>query len=97
MKDMKGMKVGQGEGSLRPCALAPWRLKALRSGLRKPYRYDIHAIYYDWTAKEWKPLLHPPPEESFHDWIEQLVEDGDADTLESPRQSVEQAMADVSR
>ncbi|MCK5805033.1 MAG: hypothetical protein KAI66_19525 [Lentisphaeria bacterium] len=67
-------------------------LEALLSSLNRPYCYDIRAIYYDWADTIWKPLPQPlPPEDSFHKWLGQLVENEDIEMLENIRLFVEEA------
>lgn len=58
-------------------------LAALLSGLPKPYAYDLKRLYFDWSARRWRALLDPRayPEAAFTDWLETLVQNGDAATL----------------
>ena len=62
------------------------------TGLEKPYRYRSDRIYYDWPDKAWclLPVVKdpPPPDEIFSGWLDQLVDDGDLDTIRDLKESV---------
>lgn len=59
-------------------------LVALLRGLSKPYAYDLHRIYYDWLAHDWRifPDPHAHPEAVFTEWVEMLASSHDAGTLQ---------------
>ena len=58
-------------------------LRLLLAGLLRPYAYDPHRIYFDWTARQWRLLPDPRhnPEAAFSDWIDLLVQARDAASL----------------
>lgn len=58
-------------------------LRLLLAGLPRPYAYDPHRIYFDWTARQWRLLPDPRlnPEAAFSDWIDLLVQTRDAASL----------------
>jgi hypothetical protein len=70
-------------GSLVVAGCDRGMLAILLSGLTKPYAYDTARLYYDWTARRWRLLPDPHfhPEAVFSDWLENLVERGDVNSL----------------
>ena len=58
-------------------------LPILLGGLQKPYAYDLSRLYYDWAARCWRPLPDPRahPEASFAEWLGEMVESGDVNSL----------------
>jgi hypothetical protein len=58
-------------------------LAILLDGLPKPYAYDAARLSYDWAARRWRLLLdpHAHPEAIFTDWLENLVQTGDVNSL----------------
>lgn len=71
----------------------PYVLDELLECLPKPFRYRHSEIYYDWSARRWRPLpLATEPEASFADWLEDLIEHGDRDALELLRDQVDDAL-----
>jgi hypothetical protein len=58
-------------------------LPLLLGGLQKPYAYDLSRLYYDWIARRWRllPDPHSHPEAVFTDWLDNLVESGDVNSL----------------
>ena len=83
-------------GSLVSAGCDPRMLAALLEGLEKPYRYHIGGVYYDWRTREWRGLPRErEPEEVFADWLSELTESGDIDTLRSILSDVETALEEV--
>ena len=73
-------------------------LGRLLAGLRKPYAYRIDRLYYDWQEQRWQ--LRPTDEaikQGFKDWLEDLVDAGRGDLLESLRDSVAGAISELRR
>ena len=70
-------------GSLVRAGCDQGMLGALLSGLSKPYAYQLNRLYYDWTARRWRPLPDPREnqEATFAEWLESLVESGDVGSL----------------
>ncbi len=58
-------------------------LTVLLAGLAKPYAYDLRRLYFDWTTHTWRILPDPRahPEAAFTDWLDLLVQTGDAASL----------------
>lgn len=59
-------------------------LHRLLDGLEKPLCYRPDRIYYDWSARSWRPLPKPldNAEEVFSGWLDALEKEGDLSTLE---------------
>lgn len=81
-------------------ALVAWgfdesQMEILLDGLRKPYRYRIERIYFDWLAREWRLLPLPPENISIDDvqeFIESLDQEEDVHVLLSLYQQVSEAL-----
>ena len=58
-------------------------LTALLGRLPKPYAYDLRRLYFDLATRRWRLLPDPRqhPEAAFTDWLEALVQKGDASSL----------------
>ena len=58
-------------------------LAILLNGLPRPYAYDAARLYYDWAGRCWRllPDPHAHPEAIFSDWLENLVTQGEVDSL----------------
>jgi hypothetical protein len=58
-------------------------LAVLLSLLSKPYAYDAARLYFDWMARCWRllPDPHAHPEAIFTDWLDQLVTQGEVNSL----------------
>ena len=58
-------------------------LAILLDGLSKPYAYDATRLYYDWAARRWRllPDPHAHPEAIFTDWLDNLADKGDVNSL----------------
>jgi len=58
-------------------------LPRLLGSLEKPYAYDIKRLYFEWTSRRWRllpePLAHP--EDRFTEWLEELVQSRDVNSL----------------
>ena len=67
-------------------------LKQMLIGLEKPYRYRSDRIYYEWPDKAWclLPVVKDPasPDDVFSEWIDQLVENGELDTILKIKEAV---------
>ncbi len=70
-------------GSLVTAGCDRSMLAILLDRLSKPYAYDAARLYYDWFERRWRPLPDPNahPEAAFTDWLDKLVEAGDAHSL----------------
>ena len=80
-------------GSLVAAGCDPRMLKRLLTGLERPYRYDINHIYYDWPTKQWRKMPEvSSPEESFQDWLSELVAEGDVETIREILDSAQEAL-----
>ncbi len=82
-------------GSLVSAGCDEQMLKHLLRGLEKPYQYQLNMIYYDWTAQAWRLI---PRLESFdrdelvQEWLDELSEEGDIETLRSIEGSLQAAI-----
>jgi hypothetical protein len=58
-------------------------LASMLSSLPKPYAYHGSRLYFDWTRRHWRVLPDPKahPESTFAEWLENLVHQGDVDSL----------------
>ncbi|MGH7967838.1 MAG: hypothetical protein ACREIC_03830 [Limisphaerales bacterium] len=72
-------------------------LTLLLSGLPKPYSYDLKRLYFDWSSRRWRALPDPRahPEAAFTDWLETLVQSGDAASLTGIGELARDALAQV--
>ena len=58
-------------------------LANLLRGLPRPYAYSPRRVYYEWSTRQWKLLPDPKanPEAAFTEWLDGLVQNGDASSL----------------
>lgn len=72
-------------------------LRVLLAGLSKPYAYELRRIYFDWYSRRWRLLPDPRsyPESAFTDWLELLVQTGDAGSLTGIVELTEDALARI--
>lgn len=72
-------------------------LAILLDGLPKPYAYDINRLYYDWTERRWRllPDERAHPEAVFAEWLNNLVENGDVNSLTGVLELVQDALSRV--
>jgi hypothetical protein len=72
-------------------------LAILLDRLLKPYAYDAARIYYDWAGHRWRllPDPHANPEASFADWLANLVECEDVNSLTGILELAQDALARV--
>jgi hypothetical protein len=70
-------------GSLVAAGCDRGMLTVLLNGLKKPYAYDAARIYYDWCGRRWRllPDPHAHPESLFTDWLDNLVAQGEVNSL----------------
>ena len=70
-------------GSLVVAGCDRGMLANLLSVLSKPYAYDAARLYFDWSARRWRLLPDPyaQPEAIFTDWLENLVAEGEVNSL----------------
>jgi hypothetical protein len=70
-------------GSLVVAGCDRGMLAVLLSLLSKPYAYDAARLYFDWPARRWRllPDPHAHPEAIFTDWLDQLVTQGEVNSL----------------
>jgi len=82
-------------GSLVVGGCDPAMLGKLLQGLEKPYSYRDSKIYYDWSECRWRllPERSIKPEAIFADWIDQLKDHGDAETLRRLADEIEDALS----
>jgi len=81
-------------GSLVVGGCDPAMLGRMVESLRKPYSYDGNRIFYDWSARRWRllPQRIMNPEVVFAEWVKQLKDEGDADTLLNLADEIAQAL-----
>ncbi len=74
-------------------------LAAILMGLPKPYSYDLKRLYFDWSSRHWRllPDARANPEAAFTDWVERLVQEGDAGSLAGIGELAHDALARVRR
>jgi hypothetical protein len=72
-------------------------LAILLDRLPKPYAYDATRIYFNWAERRWRPLPdpHAHPEATFADWLENLVDSGDINSLTGILELGQDALARV--
>ena len=84
-------------GSLVAAGLDESQLEVFLEGLRKPYRYRIEKIYFDWPARRWRLL--PSPRnldlEEMHEIIDALKEEGEVDELRTLHQQIVESLKEV--
>lgn len=72
-------------GSLVSAGCDPTFLKHLLEGLQRPYCYRISQIYFDWSARQWRPLpkseTSQKREEIFSSWVEELKDEQELNVL----------------
>lgn len=70
-------------GSLVVAGCDHGMLPRLLGSLEKPYAYDVNRLYFEWTDRRWRLLPDPQahPEAIFTDWLNELVESGDLNSL----------------
>lgn len=73
-------------------------LVTLLRGLTRPYSYDLHRLYFDWSVQSWRmlPDSQAHPESCFTDWLESLVQDKDVSTLTGIIELTHDALSKVS-
>lgn len=66
--------------------------------LTRPYSYDLHRLYFDWSVQSWRmlPDSQAHPESCFTDWLESLVQDKDVSTLTGIIELTHDALSKVS-
>ena len=73
-------------GSLVAAGSEPAFLNQILTDLSKPYAYQINLIYFDWFRRRWRLIPQPPSsdkrEKMFSEWVQELEEARDVDTLE---------------
>ncbi len=82
-------------GSLASAGCDRGLLTQLLSSLEKPYRYRVSEIYYDWLSRRWRsvPTVEEVnPQAVFDDWLEELQEAADADTLTGLAEQISAAL-----
>ncbi len=72
-------------------------LAILLDRLPKPYAYDASRLYYDFSERCWRHLPDPQahPEAAFMDWLENLCEKSDVDSLTGILELTQDALARV--
>jgi hypothetical protein len=72
-------------------------LAILLDGLPKPYAYDASRLYYEWSERRWRLLPDPRahPEAMFTDWLDNLVEGGDVNSLTGVLELAQDALSRV--
>jgi hypothetical protein len=70
-------------GSLVTAGCDHSMLPLLLGDLEKPYAYDLDRLYYDWSSRRWRllPDPHAHPEDTFAEWLDTLVANGDISSL----------------
>lgn len=82
-------------GSLVAWGFDESQLGMILDGLRKPYRYKIESMYFDWLAREWRILPLPPKSISIDDvqeFIETLDQEEDVHILLSLHEQLSEAL-----
>ncbi len=84
-------------GSLVVAGCDRMMLAVLLGGLPKPYAYDVSKLYFDWAARQWRVLPDPRehPEAIFADWLETLIQKGDASSLSGIEELAQDALSRV--
>ena len=84
-------------GSLVVAGCDRMMLAVLLGGLRKPYAYDVRKTYFDWSTRRWRVLPDPRehPEAVFADWLETLIQKGDASSLSGIEELAQDALSRV--
>lgn len=68
-------------------------MRRLLAGLRKPYRYRIEQLAYDWSASAWRFAEGPAQiMNRFDDWLDDLVATADRRRLDSIQRRVDDAI-----
>ena len=80
--------------SLVTGGLSPRLLPEIVQSLEKPYCYEGRKIYYDWTEKRWRliPKILNEIETQFNEWIEDLVNAKNTETLEEMQEKIQAAL-----
>jgi len=71
------------------------QLEMLLQGLRKPYRYRLERVYFDWLAGEWRLLPDSRAFGDIEDLIDTLQQDGDIAELRSLRDRITVALEEL--
>lgn len=82
-------------GSLVAWGLDESQLSMILKDLRKPYRYRIEIIYFDWLEKGWRPLPSSDKIDDIQRLIDDLKEDGEIDELRSLYDSIRDALDEL--
>jgi hypothetical protein len=72
-------------------------LAILLDRLLKPYAYDAARLYFDWSERRWRHLPDPQahPEAVFADWLDNLSQGGDVNSLTGILELTQDALARV--
>ena len=72
-------------------------LTVLLHELPKPYAYDVRRLYFDWSTRRWRLLPDPAanPEAAFADWLEELVQKGDAGSVSGIEELAQDALSRI--
>jgi hypothetical protein len=84
-------------GSLVVAGCDRMMLAVLLGELRKPYAYDVRKLYFDWASRKWRVLPDPRehPEAVFADWLDTLIQKGDASSLSGIEELAQEALSRV--
>ena len=84
-------------GSLVACGFDENQLEIFLEGLRKPYRYRIERIYFDWLARRWSllPLPSSVGLDEIRSAIGILREEGATDDLRSLQEEIATALEEL--
>ena len=80
--------------SLVTGGLSPRLLPEIVQSLEKPYCYEGRKIYYDWANKRWRllPQAYDEVETLFDEWVEDLVDAENTETLEELQEKIQAAL-----
>lgn len=79
-------------GSLVAWGFDESQLDMLLKDLRKPYRYRIERMYFDWLARKWWLLPCSPDLDTIQDVIDTLQQEGEVDVLRSLYEQISEAL-----
>lgn len=79
-------------GSIVACGIHESQLGMFLSDLRRPYRYRIERMYFDWLARKWQLLPTIPVLAEIEDIIDALQREGEVDVLRSLYEQIAEAL-----